>query len=109
MYPRHLVLLLALVVADCEINNPSCVCWEGYRAEYSHNGYQCVALSELHIMPCNMPRAPKCQCSGKVSSILKDRTGTWCTRYRNGAEFKRWPCENTQEWDEFFKKYPDFI
>ncbi|KAJ3636800.1 hypothetical protein MTP99_000311 [Tenebrio molitor] len=40
-------------------------------------------------MPCNMAKAPKCQCSGTGSSILKDRTGTWCTRYANGEELTR--------------------
>ncbi|KAJ8958722.1 hypothetical protein NQ318_016450 [Aromia moschata] len=56
----------------------SCTCWEGYRAEYNQSGAQCVALNQFHIMPCNMAKAPKCQCSGRVSSILKDRTGTNC-------------------------------
>ncbi|XP_018579375.1 uncharacterized protein LOC108917313 isoform X1 [Anoplophora glabripennis] len=103
------MVLMAAHLGISYASSKSCVCWEGYKADYGENGAQCVALDQFHIMPCNMAKAPKCQCSGRVSSILKDRTGTWCTRYRRGQELMRWPCENMQEWDEFFKKHPDFI
>ncbi|XP_019870815.1 uncharacterized protein LOC109599281 [Aethina tumida] len=104
------ILLVALVMAGREgATYNSCVCWEDYKAEYNENGAHCKATNQFHIMPCNMVKAPNCQCSGKGSSILKDRTGTWCTKYRKGEELMRWPCENTKEWDDFFKENPDFI
>ncbi|XP_044266029.1 uncharacterized protein LOC123012215 [Tribolium madens] len=103
--------ILMLCCADLAWPNAihNCECWDGYKVEYNKSGSQCVGVNLFHIMPCNMAKAPKCQCSGIVSSILKDRTGTWCTRYSNGVELTRWPCENAQEWEEFFKKYPHFI
>ncbi|CAH1110136.1 unnamed protein product [Psylliodes chrysocephalus] len=90
-------------------NTRMCKCWDGYRVDFGKNGPQCVAMNQYHIMPCNMIKSPKCKCSGVVSNILKDRTGTWCTRYNRGKELKRWPCENIEEWDDFFRKHPDFI
>ncbi|KAJ8974730.1 hypothetical protein NQ317_004053, partial [Molorchus minor] len=103
------ILFMASYLSVSHANNMSCMCWEGYKAEYNQNGAQCVGINQFHIMLCNMAKAPKCQCSGRVSSILKDRTGTWCTRYTNGKELMRWPCENIEEWDDFFKKHPDFV
>ncbi|RZB39787.1 uncharacterized protein BDFB_004016 [Asbolus verrucosus] len=80
-----------MVCLDLSLQNSirNCECWDGYKAEYNKNGSQCVGVNLFHIMPCNMARAPKCQCSGRVSSILKDRTGTWCTRYTKGEELTR--------------------
>nr|XP_023013718.1 uncharacterized protein LOC111503600 [Leptinotarsa decemlineata] len=103
------LLIVAPCIAISDGRTLTCTCWDGYRAEYHQNGAQCVATDQFHIMPCNMAVAPKCKCSGRVSSILKDRTGTWCTRYRKGEELKRWPCENVKEWDEFFRRHPDFF
>ncbi|XP_030747930.1 uncharacterized protein LOC115876337 isoform X2 [Sitophilus oryzae] len=91
------------------ISTTSCKCWENYRADVGENGLQCVALDQFHIMPCNMPKSPKCICSGGISSILKDESGTWCTKYSNGEELRRWPCENRQEWDDFLKKNPTVV
>ncbi|XP_072387311.1 uncharacterized protein [Diabrotica undecimpunctata] len=101
--------LFLTLSAFIQADKRPCKCWEGYRVDFSSTGPQCVAINLFHIMPCNMIKSPKCKCSGRVSNILKDRTGTWCTRYRKGQEYMRWPCENVQEWDDFFKKHPDFI
>ncbi|CAH1185967.1 unnamed protein product [Phyllotreta striolata] len=104
---RIFVVITGLNILAAETR--MCKCWNGYRVDFSSSGPQCVAIGQFHIMPCNMVRSPKCKCSGIVSNILKDRTGTWCTRYNRGKELMRWPCENMEEWDEFFRKHPDFI
>lgn len=67
------------------------------------------SLDQFHVMPCNMPKLPKCECSGGISNILKDESGTWCTKYTKGEEQMRWPCENAQEWDDFFQKNPNLV
>ncbi|KAJ8925950.1 hypothetical protein NQ315_009803, partial [Exocentrus adspersus] len=104
-----LFLFMAACLGVSHATGRSCVCWEGYKSESNGNDPHCVAVDQFHIMPCNMPKAPKCHCSGQVSDILKDKTGTWCTRYSKGEELMRWPCENVEEWKDFFKKHPDFI
>ncbi|ENN70817.1 uncharacterized protein LOC125504762 [Dendroctonus ponderosae] len=91
------------------IPTSSCKCWQDYQAEIGESGLQCVALDQFHVMPCNMPKLPKCECSGGISNILKDESGTWCTKYTKGEEQMRWPCENAQEWDDFFQKNPNLL
>ncbi|XP_060525680.1 uncharacterized protein LOC132701607 [Cylas formicarius] len=108
------ILLLTIHLWSLSQTNPvistsSCKCWEDYQAEPTESGLECVALDQFHVMPCNMPHLPKCECSGGVSNILKDETGTWCTKYRKGEELTRWPCENTKDWNEFFKTNPNLV
>ncbi|KAL3286034.1 hypothetical protein HHI36_000547 [Cryptolaemus montrouzieri] len=103
-----MISMLLLSVAFCNGVPLYCKCWEGYRAQYGKDGAQCFGIRLMHIMPCNVPQPPRCICSGSVNNILKDGTGTWCTTYKKGHELRRWPCENTKEWDDFFKKHPDF-
>ncbi|XP_044744097.1 uncharacterized protein LOC123306261 [Coccinella septempunctata] len=99
-------LLLSLVYTSGKAI--TCKCWDGYKPHISKEGPECFGVQLMHIMPCNTPRAPRCVCTGEVNNILKDRTGTWCSTMKNGKELKRWPCENTRDWDEFFARYPDF-
>ncbi|XP_076268808.1 uncharacterized protein LOC143201565 [Rhynchophorus ferrugineus] len=103
------ILLTNLVNSRQVTPLSSCKCWENYKADMGDNGLQCIALDQFHIMPCNMPKSPKCICSGGISSILKDESGTWCTKYSKGEELRRWPCENRQEWDDFLKKNPNVV
>lgn len=52
-------------------------------------------------MACNIPEAPKCLCTGKMTSVLKDKTGLWCIEFDSGKEVKRWRCQNKIEWKIF--------
>lgn len=83
-----------------------CKCWDGYKPMKSDNGVRCYGILLLHAMNCNEPERPDCKCSGEISGILSDATGTWCTYYQKGKETKKWACENKEEWDKFFKQYP---
>ncbi|XP_066158568.1 uncharacterized protein [Euwallacea fornicatus] len=107
------LFLMCLICCMAEsakvIPTSTCKCWEDYQAELGDSSLQCVALDQFHVMPCNMPKLPKCECSGGVSSILKDESGTWCTKYTKGEELMRWPCENVAEWDDFFRKHPNLL
>ncbi|KAF5284414.1 hypothetical protein FQA39_LY17089 [Lamprigera yunnana] len=46
--------------------------------------------------------------NGDTKSIVHDSLGTWCGILKAGEFIKRWPCENEEEWNDFYAKYPDY-
>lgn len=102
-----IICLIGLVCAGPN-RNKTCYCWWGY-VEHSKPDPHCRNTMTDHVMPCNFPKTPTCKCTGNVSNILKDRTGTWCTRYSKGEELMRWPCENRDDWVKFFELYPELL
>lgn len=101
-------IVLATFIALCRSDELSeCKCWSGYEPKKSDDGIRCFGVKLLHAMECNEPQRPDCKCSGNVTGILSDSSGTWCTEYIKGEDSKKWPCENKEEWDMFFKKYPN--
>lgn len=109
------VLLAVLFVLVLETQGQvteleACNCWEGYKPERKADGsVHCAGTQVFAIKPCNMPRPPRCVCTGHVSSILTDHEGTWCAVFEKGVEKKRWACENTNDWDTFNKENPGFF
>lgn len=104
-----MISLLVAVVASKNLpqhhKETTCSCWTGYKPKVvPEMGYLCAGEVNLHYMPCNVLEPPQCVCSNGVTAILKDRSGTWCTTYRMGIEFRRWRCENSADWDAFFMK-----
>lgn len=95
-----------LVIANAdELEN--CKCPDGYVAAKNDNGLICNGIFLKAIMPCNLPHRPRCVCSPPVTAILSEHGGVWCYQARRGIEIKRWPCENTDEWDEFYAQNPE--
>lgn len=46
-------------------------------------------------------KEPRCQCTGDVTAIMQDITGTYCVYYGEDGN-RQWECENREEW-EFYK------
>ncbi|XP_018563876.1 uncharacterized protein LOC108905487 [Anoplophora glabripennis] len=100
------LLLLALLYKAHADELSDCKCWEGYKATKTNEGVRCQGILLLHAMDCNVPERPKCVCTGNVTGILTDSSGTWCSEYANGKEQRKWECENKAEWDKFYQSYP---
>lgn len=100
-------LFIALVTLTRADELSGCKCWTGYRAMKSDDGVRCFGILLLHSMDCNEPERPDCKCSGDVNGILSDATGTWCSQNQKDGENKKWACENKEEWEKFFKQYPN--
>lgn len=98
------ITLISLSHAD-ELKD--CKCWSGYEPKKSDHGVRCFGVLLLHAMECNEPERPDCKCTGDVNGILSDATGTWCSQYEKQGSPKKWACENKEEWNAFFKKYPN--
>lgn len=99
-------LLLAILYMAHADELSDCKCWEGYVAKKTQEGVRCHGILLLHIMECNVPERPRCECSGNVTGILSDSTGIWCSEYVNGTEHRKWACENKEDWDKFYELYP---
>lgn len=104
----HVSTLFVVILASfCYADKLSdCKCWAGFEAKKSESGVKCFGTGLLHIMDCNEPERPDCKCSGEVSGKLSDASGMWCTQLAADG-LKKWACENKEEWDKFFKKYPN--
>lgn len=101
-----LLLFVSLTTFSKADDLSDCKCWEGYKAKKTDDGVRCIGVLLLHAMECNEPKRPDCKCTGNVGGILYDTTGTWCTKNEK-EELKKWACENKEEWETFFKEYPD--
>nr|XP_022909727.1 uncharacterized protein LOC111420901 [Onthophagus taurus] len=106
IYKMFLIFLFVLLVMNEEVivlsARTRCRCWEGYRPQRADGELKCYSKELFHWMSCNVPKPPKCICTGN-NGVLKDHSGTWCTVYEDGNEHKRWHCENSQEWELFLK------
>lgn len=101
--------LIAISMASADVLS-DCKCGTGYKPTKTNDGkVQCDGIMLLHSKPCNIPEYPHCDCSGTVTGILSDYTGTWCSENKLGKEQRRWRCENTQEWDTFYREHPDLV
>lgn len=98
------IALFSLLAAD---DLSDCKCWSGYKATKTDDGIRCLGVFLLHAMDCNEPEKPECTCTGDVNGILVDATGTWCVKYEKSEDPKKWACENKEEWEAFYKKYPN--
>ncbi|KAK4874983.1 hypothetical protein RN001_014343 [Aquatica leii] len=102
------------------LNRPRCVCSGritaimhdingGYCIYYGENGnrrWKCENTEEwdryLNTIQ-TIAEEPTCHCSGIVTGIMEDETGTYCVY--NGLDRRtRWECENKEEWD-LYKRY----
>jgi len=45
-------------------------------------------------------REPRCHCTGDVTAIMQDLTGTYCAHYGEN-ENRQWDCENKEDWDVY--------
>lgn len=104
------LIFLMVAIAYCfaeEVEIENCSCWDQYKPTKLENGKMiCSGIFVHALQPCNIPKAPRCECTQGVTAIHSDSTGTWCTIYSRGVEKKRWPCENEDEWKEFRKMFP---
>ncbi|KAJ8934218.1 hypothetical protein NQ314_013496 [Rhamnusium bicolor] len=101
------ILLLTVLTITYADELSDCKCWDGYEAKKSQDGVHCSGILVFHAQPCNIPERPKCVCSGNVNGILSDAEGTWCAEYSEGKGQRKWACENKEDWDKFFKQYPN--
>ncbi|KAJ8974777.1 hypothetical protein NQ317_002491 [Molorchus minor] len=111
-----IVVLIAVAVAD-ELSD--CKCREGYVPTKDESGaVSCYGTilkiapaineNEKSILPCNVVIKPECKCNEEATSVVQDGSGTWCGKFNeNGTVDRRWPCENKEDWEAFYKEHPE--
>ncbi|XP_023021608.2 uncharacterized protein [Leptinotarsa decemlineata] len=100
-----LTLLIASISAD-ELSD--CKCQEGFTPQKDEiDGVNCHGVVLKSILPCNIVFKPDCECGDDATSVVQDSSGTWCGRFTDGKEDKRWECENREDWDAFYLKHPE--
>ncbi|XP_028130049.1 uncharacterized protein LOC114326046 isoform X3 [Diabrotica virgifera virgifera] len=101
-------LAVALVTAD-EISD--CRCVPGHEARKDFDGVvKCHFPPNLIMLPydCNITDYPPCICSGSTEpeKILTTAKGFECKEVEQvkPLKFRRWPCENKEEWEKYYEK-----
>lgn len=98
-----MVFLIVIANAD-ELSD--CKCGEGQEAQKTPEGVKCLGIVTKIILPCNLPRIPRCLCTGDATaSVNSVDEGSYCVQNDNGREVKRWNCENKEDWDEYKKTH----
>lgn len=91
-----------MVALACGSVLDDCKCGPGLEARETSDGVKCVGILKKIITPCNLPRIPRCVCTGEAtSSVNSAKDGSYCLHSEKGVEIKRWDCENKEEWDEY--------
>lgn len=104
LVPAAVLILFGGVHAG-NLTEETCKCWEGYEPQLFQDGeVACIGWLLPTLMECNVPEPPRCVCSGEVTGILTDSSGTWCSIYSKGEEIKRWACENKEDWRRYNKE-----
>ncbi|KAJ8933623.1 hypothetical protein NQ318_002821 [Aromia moschata] len=102
-----LLTLLTVLSSSLALELSECKCHTGFEPKAIEERVKCVGTYVTTTKPCNVPERPSCKCSGNVSAILNNIEGTWCLEYARGLELRRWPCENQEEWERFYREYPN--
>ncbi|CAG9856895.1 unnamed protein product [Phyllotreta striolata] len=101
-------LPIALILAE---DLSDCKCKDGYSAHKdTYGNMYCrgnVVKSGKSILPCNIIFKPDCVCSNEATSVVQDSSGTWCGRFIDSKEYRRWECENKEDWEAFYQKHPE--
>lgn len=84
-----------------------CKCGKGFLAtKYPDGSIMCKGNLHQLDLPCNLVIPPHCNCT-EASGVSKENTGTFCEKFNDGIQFKKWPCENEDEWEQFYEEHPD--
>ncbi|CAH1105985.1 unnamed protein product, partial [Psylliodes chrysocephalus] len=106
----YLLLLLPIIVSFAD-EFSDCKCKEGYSPQNDTSGnVYCrgnVVKSVRSILPCNIIFKPDCTCGSEATSVVQDSSGTWCGRFIDGKEDRRWECENKNDWEAFYQEHPE--
>ncbi|XP_028130050.1 uncharacterized protein LOC114326046 isoform X2 [Diabrotica virgifera virgifera] len=96
------IAIISMVVAE---DHPKCTCQEGFYAKEDNSGSaRCITFDKKYTLPCN---TPPCVCSGNLAEVRVSDEGLACSEFHFGAELKKWPCENKDDWLLFeTSKYP---
>ncbi|XP_028140947.2 uncharacterized protein LOC114335000 [Diabrotica virgifera virgifera] len=101
-----IMLLPILTIYGDEISE--CKCKDGFSAvKDEHGNVYCQGVVLKSILPCNIVFKPDCVCSVEATSVVQDSSGTWCGRFIDGKEDRRWECENKAEWETFYQEHPE--
>ncbi|KAG5877492.1 hypothetical protein JTB14_020855 [Gonioctena quinquepunctata] len=105
---KTLFLLTISIVSIFADELSDCKCNEGFTTQSDENGgVYCHGVVLKSILPCNITFKPDCVCSSDATSVVQDSSGTWCGRFIDGKEDKRWECENKEEWIAFYADHPE--
>ncbi|KAJ8934220.1 hypothetical protein NQ314_013498 [Rhamnusium bicolor] len=103
---KFFIVLLAVTSMVFANELSDCKCHVGYEAKKEESGaVKCYGIYIKAILPCNLPRRPRCVCSSTVTGIIHDDTGTWCGEFSKGREIRRWACENKEDWKEYSQNH----
>ncbi|KAJ8934219.1 hypothetical protein NQ314_013497 [Rhamnusium bicolor] len=109
---KFFIILLAITALSIADELADCKCNEGYAPKKDDTGnvscYGSILKDNFKsILPCNILTKPTCICSVEATSVVQDPSGTWCGKFSEDKKDRRWPCENKEEWEAFYKKHPE--